>query len=513
MRVRVATLPWFAESVPGHKLAMARSHRRWTVLGVAAAAFGAGCAGATEIRQSALPLVCDVAPLVESDGARCTTDDAGTTLGFRASQVTQLGTIETFATFSGQASNAFTPERLIASDTRRIGQSSRVMISGMKARLLDDRLTLTTQFGWSDFVDRSPPRAEIRDGSARRIRLDFKLVDSAALRWSVAGELSDVSDNFFIGQVFGESAQLALPGKRLALSSSLNWQRIRLTAAHDDYRSSFGAFTSSRFGISRNGISLSLKSGSGALGTSQTSLLSSRSDSRSVTLEFDLATLAPALAMDEGLPAALLPKYLMIGWRGGSSESLVNSTTERFARNGIELNGTWETPIGETSLAYWRTRRIGAIVALGRRDEEMVQLSHMVRKGDWRFGVDGMISHSSSTRGTGSSDRNVAWGGSIAYDVAGGPRLMLQLNDDRGRMATEDDSFLTTQRGQQISASLDLTEYLRKRFERNDLRLKIDYRKQLDRSTVAVSEYQQLIDRWTDGYSGEGVLVSFGMKL
>ena len=299
----------------------------------------------------------------------------------------------------------------------------------------------------------------------------------------------------------------------MALSSLLNWQRIRLTAAHDDYRSSFGAFAASRFGISRNGVSLSLKSGSGSLRTTHSSLLSSRTDSRSATLEFDLATLAPGLAMDERLPAMLLPKYLMIGWRGGNSESLVNGTTEHFARNGIELNGTWETPIGETSLGLWRTRRIGATASLGRRDEQVVQLSHMIRTGDWRFGVDGMVSRSSSTRGSGLTDRNVAWGGSIAYDVAGGPRLMVQLSDDRGRMAAEDDSFLTARRGQQISASLDLTDYLRKRFERNDLRLKIDYRKQLDRSTVAVSEYQQLVDRWTDGNSGEGVLVSFGMKL
>ena len=492
---------------------MARSFRRWTLAGIATVAFGAGCAGAIGTRQVALPVVCDPGPQAVADGARCVTDDDGTSLGFRASQVTRLGTIDTFMTFSGQANNAFTSERLIANDARRIGQSNRVMVSGMKARLLDDRVTLTTQFGRSAFIDRSATRSEARDGSARMVRLDLKLIDSAALRWSVAGEMSDVTDDFAIGQAYSDGAQLALPGKRVALSSLLNWQRIRLTAAHDDYRNSFGAFVAWRFGISGNGVSLNLKSGSGSLRTTRSSLLSSRTDSRSATLEFDLATLAPGLAMDERLPAVLLPKYLMIGWRGGDSESLVNGTTERFARNGIELNGTWETPIGETSLGLWRTRRLGATATLGRRDEQVVQLSHMIRTGDWRFGIDGMVSRSSSTRGSGLTDRNVAWGGSIAYDVASGPRLMVQLSDDRGRMAADDDSFLTARRGQQISAILDLTDYLRKRFERNDLRLKIDYRKQLDRSTVAVSEYQQLVDRWTDRYSGGGVLVSFGMKL
>jgi len=493
---------------------MAHSIRCWTLAGIATATLGAGSAIATEVRTAAQSQPCESAPLVEADGARCVTDEFGTSLGFRASHVTSVGTIETSATLSGQASNAFTPERLIAGDGRRIGQASRVMISGIKARLLDDRVTLTTQFGWSDFIDRSAPRAEVRDGSARKIRLDLKLIDRPELGWSVAGEMSDVSDNFYIGQAFGEGAPFALPGKRLALSSALNWQRTRLTAAHDDYRSSFGAFASTRFGASRNGVSLSLKSGSGGFETTAASpLLSSRTESRSATLEFDLATIAPALAMDDRLPAALLPKYLMIGWRGGNSETIVGGTTERFARNGVELYGTWETPIGETSLGYWRDRRIGATTLLGRRDEQVVQLSHMVRKGDWRFGVDAMISQSSSTRGSGLADRTVAIGGLIAYEVANGPRLMVQLSDDRGRMAADDDSFLTAQRGQQISASLDLTDYLRKRFDRSDLKLKIDYRKQLDRSTTEVSAYQQLIDRWTEGYAGEGLLVAFGMKL
>ncbi len=492
---------------------MAHLIRRWTLAGVATAALGAGSASATEIRPAAQSQTCESAPLVEADGTRCVTDEFGTSLGFRASHVTPVGTFETTATISGQASNAFTPERLTASDGRRIGQASRVMLSGIKARLLDDRVTLTTQYGWSDFIDRSAPRAEVRDGSARRIRLDLKLVDSPTLRWSVAGEISDVSDNFYIGQAFSEGAPLALPGKRLALSSVLNWQRTRLTAAHDDYRSSFGAFATTRFGASRNGVSLSLKSGNGSVRSTQALLLSSRTDSSNATLEFDLATIAPALAMDDRLPAALLPKYLMIGWRGGNSETIIGGTTERFVRNGVELYGSWETKIGETSLGFWRDRRIGATVLLGRRDEQVVQLSHMVRKGDWRFGVDAMISRSSSTRGSGLSDRTVALGGSIAYEVANGPRLMVQLSDDRGRMAADDDSFLNARRGQQVSASLDLTDYLRKRFDRNDLRLKIDYRKQLDRSTVAVSELQQLVDRWTDGYSGEGLLVSFGMKL
>ena len=482
------------------------------LFGSAAAALAAAGAGAAEL----VPLTDPCAPSLTTDAksARCVSDDGTTSLRFASTQSIALGTIETFTSLTSQASNALTADQLVASDSRRLGNGHRVLITGLTARLLDDRLTLTTQMGVSDFTDRSSGRVEQRDGSAHMMRLDVKLADNDRLRWSAAGEMSDVSDDFFIGQAFADGARLALPGRRLALSSTLNWQRARFTAAIDDYHSRFGTFASGRVGVSRNGLSLSVRTIRGQFdaGEGQSQYLS-RTDSNSATLEFDLATMAPALAMDERLPAALLPRYAMIALRRGSSESRFAGSSERFERQGIELNGTWETPIGETSLGLWRDRRIGATAALGRRNEQVVQLSHMVRAGDWRFGVDAMVAKSSSTRGSGLSDRTVAMGGSIAYEVKDGPRLMVQLSNDRGRMAAEDDSFLTAQRGQQISATLDLTDYLRKRFERSDLRLKIDYRKQIDRSTTEVSAYQQLIDRWTEGYGGEGLLVSFGMKL
>ena len=482
------------------------------MLGTIAGALATVGAGATELSPSADPCAPTVA--TEAKSSRCVSGDGSTNLRLSTTQSTPLGIVETFTSLTSKSANTLTADRLVASDTRRLGNDHRVMIAGMTARLLDDRLTLTTQMGLSDFTDRSSGRVAQRAGTAHMVRFDVKLAASDRLRWSVAGEMSDVSDDFYIGQAFADGARLALPGRRLALSSTLNWQRARFTAAIDDYQSRFGSFASGRVGVSRNGLSLSVRTIRGQFdgGEGQSQYLS-HTDSNSATLEFDLATMTPALAMDESLPAALLPRYAMIALRRGSSESHFAGSAERFERQGIELNATWETPLGETTLGYWRDRRVGATADLGRRDEQMVQMAHMVRLGGWRFGVDATVAADRSTRGSGLDDRNVAFGGSIAYESRNGPRLMVQLSQDRGRMESDDLSFLTARRGQQASASLDLTDYLRKRFERDDLRLKIDYRKQLDRSTTAVSAYQQLVDRWSDGFSGEGLLVSFGMKL
>lgn len=485
-------------------------HRVW--FGAAAGALAAAGAGAAELASSGDS--CAPSLATEAGATRCVGDDGTTRFRFTSTQSTALGSIETFTTLTSQPADALTANRLVASDRARLGNDHRVMIAGMTARLLDDRLTVTTQMGLSDFTDRSSGRVEARHGAAHMVRLDVKLADNQRLRWSVAGEMSGVDEDFFIGQAFADGATLALPGRRMALSSSLTWRRARFTAAIDDYSSRFGSFESRRIGVSRHGLSLSLRSMQGRFDAGQgASQYLSRTDSQNASLEFDLATMAPALAMDERLPAALLPKSATLSLRRGSSQNRFAGTVEQFERRGIELDATWETPIGETSLGYWRDRRVGATADLGQREERVVTFSHMVRRGGWRLGVDAMIANSTSTRGSGLSDRNVALGGSIAYEVANGPRLMVQLSNDRGRMAAEDDSFLTARRGQQISATLDLTDYLRRRFERDDLRLKIDYRKQLDRSTTAVSAYQQLIDRWSDGTSGEGVLLSFGMKL
>ena len=482
------------------------------LLGTAAGALAAVGASAAELSPSADPCAPTIAG--EAKVSRCVSGNGTTSLRLSSTQSTPLGTIESFTSLTSRSANTLTADRLVASDTRRLGNDHRVMIAGMTARLLDDRLTLTTQMGLSDFSDRASGRVEQRAGTAHMVRLDVKLADNDRLRWSVAGEMSDASDDFLIGQALADGASLALPGRRLALSSTLNWRRARFTAAIDDYQGRFGTFASGRVGVSRNGLSLSVRTMHGQFGAGEgASQYLSRSDTNSATLEFDLATMAPALAMDERLPAALLPRYAMIALRRGSSESRFAGSAERFERQGIELNATWETPIGETTLGYWRDRRVGSTADLGLRDDQMVQMAHMVHLGGWRFGVDATVAANRSTRGSGLDDRNVAFGGSIAYESTNGPRLMVQLSQDRGRMESDDLSFLTARSGQQISASLDLTDYLRKRFDRNDLRLKIDYRRQLDRSTTAVSSYQQLVDRWTDGYSGEGLLVSFGMKL
>ena len=525
------------------KRANLRRNRQAALLSIAVTALCAPVAGrAAETRPPPIPAgddsrttletinvngaACGQTPFAtptESTAPRCLFDDATLGFNFTARQATDIGTFEAYTTIAGSSGGVLTPERMIARSASRLGDENRVVITGLKAGFLDDRVKLTTELGWSEYFGAaartgSPDgvtfRPEPRDGTARRIKLDLTLVDTQRLRWSVTGEMSDVSDNFFIGQAVAMRRQIAFPGKRLAISSALKWGPTRFTAALDDNQSSFGNFTSGRVGVSFNGISLRLKSTSGSITPIAGSpLLAATSENRSVSLELDLNSLSPTLAADTSLLASLVPKYLMLNWRTGESESLTASSIARYSRQGWEVSGSWETPIGETTLGYWRDQKIGATPELGTRRDELLQLSHMVRWNGWRVGVDGMMSSNSSDKGSGQTDRTFSLGGSIAYSTPNGPQLMVRMGRDESRGRSDDDSFRSSQDYSSITASLDLTDYLRKRFDRQDLRLKLEYRKRIETSNYTISDFDQPYELWSDTYQREGLLVSFGMKL
>ena len=79
-------------------------------------------------------------------------------------------------------------------------------------------------------------------------------------------------------------------------------------------------------------------------------------------------------------------------------------------------------------------------------------------------------------------------------------------------MRMADDSYVFADHYSQVTASLDLSRYLQKRFDRSDLRLTLDYRKAIQRSD-SEAQFDELVERWVEGDRREGLLMSFGMKL
>jgi hypothetical protein len=209
----------------------------------------------------------------------------------------------------------------------------------------------------------------------------------------------------------------------------------------------------------------------------------------------------------------LVPSMVSLSFQSGETESRTVSSTERYDRSSFGVDGTWETPIGETMLSYWRDSRTELTSGAQSRSSETMQVSHFVRRGNWRFGLDASLVSGSGEGSSGYHERGWSFGQSIAYSAPNGPEFRLALGQDRDVMRMRDDSFASTDNYSRITASLDLSRYLQKRFERPDLRLTVDYRKALERSDSEMDLYDEMVERWVDGYRREGFLMSFGMKL
>ena len=113
----------------------------------------------------------------------------------------------------------------------------------------------------------------------------------------------------------------------------------------------------------------------------------------------------------------------------------------------------------------------------------------------------------------GYGERSWSFGQSISYTRPNGPEFRLSLGQDRDRLWMSDASFASADSYSRVTASLDLSSYLQKRFERSDLRLTLDYRKSLARSDMEMNLFDEMVERWVEGDRREGFLMSFGMKL
>jgi len=241
-------------------------------------------------------------------------------------------------------------------------------------------------------------------------------------------------------------------------------------------------------------------------------LLGSETQTNAAFVDVDTGMLASTLFPDVTDLPFIVPSTLSFSYKSGESESRYAELTRRYRKTSLGMDGSWDTPLGETSLSYWRDQRTGLTEGAGSSTSETYEISQFVRRGHWRFGLDASLYRARGEGSAGYDDKSLSFGQSIAYSVTDGPQFSLHLGQDRGESRRLDDSYLSSDRYSSITASLDLSRYLQKRFERPDLRFTLDYRKTVDR-TDETDVYDELVERWVDGNRREGFLMSFGMKL
>ena len=454
-------------------------------------------------------------------GVQCAFDTTTRGASLVARQDWAKGTLEAYSTVAHATAGAYTPDLLLEAPDRRLTEATDFFLVGLKGSAFQDRIKVMTEFaGTRRTVDEHAPHNLMRDdtasdsGTSAKVRLDARLIASPRLNWSMTAEMRFVDEDYAVGPSDVLALHAAMPGTRFSLSSRARVGQLGLSAGLDRLRTSYGRSATRKVGLDLHGASLRMVArDSDASPIAGSSLLGSDTRSTSLYLDLDTAILALDLFPELGTLPFLIPTMVNVSTRQGETQRRYADSNERFDRSSLGIDGTWETPLGETILSYLRDARTGLTPGARSYSTEMMQASHFVRRGNWRFGADAALTTGAGDGGNGEYDER-AWsfGQSVAYSTPDGPEFRLALGQDRGVMRVTD-SFASADNYSRITASLDLSRYLQKRFERPDLRLTLDYRKALERSETELNLFDQMVERWVDGYRREGFLMSFGMKL
>ena len=436
---------------------------------------------------------------------------------------TKFGQTQAYTSFAFGTTSPWTPQRQLTPYRAGLREQNSAALLGLSQGLFDNRLWLTAELALTDSRERmlfdsplQPRSGRSLAGSSRLVRAEAKLLDAPRIKWTLKAEYSQVSDNFAMNQatmVLGQS--IALPGRRIALSNTLKLGPTRFVASYDDYRSFFGTGVARRLGMNSNGVSLTVKSNSFEYQPTRGGPFEmpvSKSGQTQVSLDFDIASLSPGLAAPFKALGPLAPQSLSLNWRKGWSETVYAGIADRYGRSGWDASATWETPIGETTLDYSLDRRRNVASPGIVKTSKTFQLSHMIRWNGWRLGADAMLSKYSASGARGLNENGWSIGQTLAYSRANGPEFRMRIGQDRDRMQSNGDLYSSNTSGLNVTATLDLTRYLRKRFERDDLHLKLEFRKRMDSSDETYALLEDIFERKFERSNRSVFLLSAGMK-
>jgi hypothetical protein len=375
---------------------------------------------------------------------------------------------------------------------------------GATTRLLDNRLTLSSDFAWS--------RDEItlgdglgggeRLGAGRWHRAEATLLDGTALKWTASAEFSVVDRDYAANFNARPQGAAMLPGERVALTTSVKLPDMTLSLSSDSTDGPYGARATERVKAAFDGLMLSLSAKRSAYefvygGTAFTST----ADGISASLEAQPETLFPALLDGAGVAAPLVPVSLSLTF----ARSTFTNGGAPGTRASFEAMADWTGTWGDTTALYWREAKMQSS---GESVSQLLDISHTVRWGNWRAG-GGVFVTDTGAAGANGGDVSVMGNLLLAYEVAGGPKFKLRAGYERDDSG--DEGFAYSRTASDVMFSLDLSNYVRKELNRPEAHLTVDFRKKLDQSveTLAAEDWPERSVRKQDA---DGLLVSFGTR-
>ena len=143
----------------------------------------------------------------------------------------------------------------------------------------------------------------------------------------------------------------------------------------------------------------------------------------------------------------------------------------------------WDTRLGQTSVSFWqRNLKTNADeLTLEKASDRVIDLSHSIKRGNWRFGAGiSMIESEDETLTTHSRESRIAPHISFAYASEDFPTIEVRLGAADARSIVGIDDMPASAKARQLQISLDLSNFVQQELNKPQAQLKLEYRRELE---------------------------------
>jgi hypothetical protein len=374
---------------------------------------------------------------------------------------------------------------------------------GVDATMFDGRVAVSSDFiktidetDTRDFRDpqlRETDRSMRLSDTSRRTRFSAKVIDTENLRLLVDGEMGETTEGF--SSAFSEmsTGRLVLPGSWSTLSSRLEFGETSVKVDYQDFvtRAENLKRQGVTVGFAQSELSVYRKEGM-EFNLTQGGQWLKRSAYAGVTADIMVADVIPPAVADAIDPIRpFLPTSVFAAFERGDivRAELLPGPRDKVDTANIAL--TWETNFGETTASVWE-RRIKTDIytpdgedgfRLAESRDRFIDVSHKIRRGNWQFGAGlSMIETDDTSLGVRNAQSEIAPHVSIAYSPDGGPKVELRLGAADAQSQIIDDNLAARSKTRQLQLSVDLSSFAQEELNRDDAKLKLEYRYDLNGS-------------------------------
>lgn len=374
---------------------------------------------------------------------------------------------------------------------------------GFDAEMFDGRLAVSSDFAKTidttdtrDFRDpqlRQADRPLKLTDTSRRTRFAAKVIDSENLRLLVDGEIGETTDGFATSISELPTGRLVLPGSWSTMSSRLEFGEASVKVDYQD-------FITREESLRRQGVTLGYHSSELSVyrkegmefNLTQGGTWLKRTNYHGATANILVADVIPPAVADAIDPIRpFLPTQVFAAFERGDivRAELIPGPRDRVDTGHIAL--MWETNYGETTASVWERRIKTDVITpdgeegirLASSRDRFYDISHKIRRGNWQFGAGlSMIETDDESLGVRNADREIAPHVSVAYAPEGGPRIELRLGAADAASQIIDDNVAARAKSRQLQLSVDLSSFAQEELNREDAKLKLEYRYDLNGS-------------------------------